>query len=260
MTSRSGTIVTLGGGGFLMEPENPLLDDFLLSLVAEPRGAGGLPRLCFVPTASGDHPEPVVRFAETFAGRAETSTLELFHLGELDRVDLRAQVLAQDVVYVGGGSTANLLALWRLHGLDEVFCEAAAAGVVLAGISAGMNCWFEASVTDSFGPLAPLPDGLGLLAGSACPHYDGEPQRRPTYLELVGGRAVPAGYAADDGCALLFRDGELVEAVSSRPHARAFHVELRGDGPEVTETRLDVRYLGRGGGAGSQEVAEPVEK
>src|SRR3954451_23314633 len=130
MTSCSGTIVTLGGGGFLMEPENPLLDDFLLSLVPEPRGVGRLPRVCFVPTASGDHPDMVARFTEAFAGRAETSTLELFHLGELDRVDLRSQVLVQDVVYVGGGSTANLLALWRLHGLDEVLREAAAAGVV----------------------------------------------------------------------------------------------------------------------------------
>lgn len=238
----TGTILALGGGGFAMEPDNPLLDDFLLSLATRRRGVGDRPRICFVPTASGDAEDYVDRFVEAFAERAETSSLRLFHLSELAEVDLRSFVLAHDVVHVGGGSTANLLALWRLHGLDEVFREALAAGVVLSGVSAGMNCWFESSVTDSFGPLAPLDDGLGLLAGSACPHYDGEPERRPTYLDLVATGTLPAGYAADDGCALLFRDGELVEAVSSRPDARAFRVHRADDA--VAESPIAVRYLG----------------
>jgi dipeptidase E len=251
--SVGGTILALGGGGFSMEPDNPLLDDFLLSLVAQRRGAHGLPRVCFVPTASGDSVDYCESFAAAFADRAETSTLELFRLSELEEPDVRSHVLAQDAIYVGGGNTANLLALWRLHGLDEVLAEALAAGVVLAGVSAGMNCWFEGCVTDSFGPLAPLPDGLGFLRGSACPHYDGEVDRRQTYLDLIGACALPAGYAADDGCALLFRDGELVEAVSSRPDARAFRVHLAGDGldtesaveaPEVAESPVEVRYLG----------------
>lgn len=249
-----GTIVALGGGGFSMEPDNPLLDDHVLSLATRRRGVGGRPRVCFVPTASGDAEGYVDCFLAAFAGRAETGSLQLFHLSELEHVDLRSFVLDQDVIYVGGGNTANLLALWRLHGLDEVFAEAAAAGVVLAGISAGMNCWFEASVTDSFGPLAPLPDGLGLLPGSACPHYDGEPDRRPTYVDLVGTGTLPAGYAADDGCALVFRDGELLEAVSSRPDAGAWRVHPAAghrndvvDGaqaPDVAEVPIDVRFLG----------------
>ncbi|MGB0100921.1 MAG: peptidase E [Nocardioides sp.] len=252
MTGR-GTILALGGGGFSTEPENPLLDDFLLSLATRRRGAGGLPRVCFVPTASGDSESYTERFLEAFAGRAETSTLRLFHYDELDGTDLRTHVLSQDVIYVSGGSTANLLAIWRLHGLDRLLADAAADGIVLAGISAGMNCWFEGSVTDSFGPLAPLPDGLGLLPGSACPHYDGEVDRRPTYLDLVGTGRLPAGYAADDGCALLFRDGELAEAVSSVSGARAFRVHLAGDGldaldgteaPHVAESPVEVRYLG----------------
>ncbi|WP_122819021.1 Type 1 glutamine amidotransferase-like domain-containing protein [Nocardioides pantholopis] len=256
MTPTPGTILTLGGGGFSMEPENPLLDDFLVSLAVRRRGAGDLPRICFVPTASGDSLDYTDRFTTAFAGRAETSSLELFRLSEPDQPDaagLREHVLAQDVIYVGGGSTANLLALWRLHGLDAILRDALADGVVLAGISAGMNCWFEGSVTDSFGALAALPDGLGLLPGSACPHYDGETERRPTYLDLVGSGVLPAGYAADDGCALLFRDGELIEAVSSRPDARAFRVHRAGDGldivdgteaPEVAESPVEVRYLG----------------
>lgn len=247
------TILALGGGGFSMEPDNPLLDDFLLSLASRRRGAGGRARVCFVPTASGDSESYGDRFVEAFAERAETSQLRLFHLHELEGRSVREHLLAQDVVYVGGGSTANLLAIWRLHGVDEVLREAVADGVVLAGISAGMNCWFEGSVTDSFGPLEALPDGLGLVPGSACPHYDGEEERRPSYLDLVGSGALPDGYAAEDGCGLLFRDGELVEAVSSRPEARAFRVHVAGGGldlvdgmqaPTVAESPLEVRYLG----------------
>ena len=232
----SGTIVAMGGGGFSME-ESPLLDDHVLSLSRRP----DRPRVCFVPTASGDAASYADRFLAAFpAERAEASVLTLF---TRTVSDLRAFVLAQDVVYVGGGSTANLLAVWRLHGLDEVLREALAEGVVGAGISAGMNCWFEGSVTDTFGPgLRPLADGLGFLAGSACPHYDGEPERRPTFQAAVASSALPAGVAADDGCALVFRDGALVEAVSSRPEARAYRVE-RVDG-DADEQPLEVRHLG----------------
>jgi peptidase E len=234
----AGSILAMGGGGFSMEPENPLLDDFLLSLVP----GGRTPRVCFVPTASGDSAGYVERFEAAFpAGRAETAVLSLFRR---DRTDLRAFLLEQDVLYVGGGNTANLLALWRLHGVDEIVLEALGAGVVLAGVSAGMNCWFDSSVTDSFAAdeLRPLHDGLGLVVGSACPHYDGEEQRRPTYLELVRGGQLRDGFAVDDGCALLFRDGVLSDAVSSRPGAGAHRVERRAD--RVAEEALEVRYLG----------------
>lgn len=232
------TIFAMGGGGFSMEPDNPLLDDFLLSLVP----SGRTPRVCFVPTASGDSAGYVDRFELAFpAGRAETSVLSLFRR---DRADLRSFVLEQDVLYVGGGNTANLLSLWRLHGLDEILLEALDAGVVLAGLSAGMNCWFESSVTDSFGAddLQPLADGLGLLAGSACPHYDGEAERRPTYRRLVSTGRLPAGYAADDGCGLLFRGGELTDVVSSRDGAGAYRVERVGE--RAAETPLEARHLG----------------
>jgi peptidase E len=229
-------IVALGGGGFSMEPENPVLDDHVLALAGVPR-----PRVLFVPTASGDSAEYIGRFRDAFpAERAEASVLTFF---ERTVEDLRALVLAQHVVYVGGGSTANLLAVWRLHGLDTVLFEAYAAGVVLAGISAGMNCWFAASVTDSFGPrLAGLPDGLGLLPFSACPHYDGEEQRRPTYRRLVA-EGFPDGYAADDGAALVFTDGALTEVVASRAGAGGYRVE-RVEGA-VRETLLPARLLTR---------------
>lgn len=230
-------IFVMGGGGFSMEHENPLLDDYLLSLGPSGRRS----RVCFVPTASGDAVDYIDRFFAAFpASRASATVLGLF---QRDVADLRGFVLSQDIVYVGGGSTANLLAVWRTHGLDTILAEALREGVVLAGVSAGMNCWFESSVTDSFDTnrCAPLTDGLGFLSGSACPHYDGEPQRRPLYLSLVRD-GLPDGYAACDGAGLLFTDGELSVAVASRPEAAAFRVSSGAAG--VQEQPLPVDLLG----------------
>jgi dipeptidase E len=229
----------MGGGGFSMEPGNPLLDRFVVSLAWSAR-----PRVCFVPTASGDNESYALEFHRAFSALdCRPTDLGLF----ARRVpDLRSFVLEQDVVYVGGGSTANLLAVWRTHGLDRILREAWEAGVVLCGISAGMNCWFAESVTDSFdvARLAPLKDGLGWLAGSACPHYDGEEQRRPVFRELVASGELSGGWAADDGAALVFAGEELEEVVSSRPRAAAYRVERDGEG--VSERRVAARYLGDG--------------
>ncbi len=226
-------IVALGGGGFSTGPDTRL-DDHVLALTGVPR-----PRVLFVPTASGDAVEYVDRFLAAFPPeRARASVLSLFRR---DVDDLRARVLAQDVVYVGGGSTANLLALWRLHGLDAALRDAHDAGVVLAGVSAGMNCWFTASVTDSWSTdLDGLPDGLGLLPGSACPHYDGEERRRPVYRRLVAD-GFPGGYAVDDDAALVFTDGALTDVVTARAGAGAHRVERR-DGA-VHEEPLPARLL-----------------
>src|SRR5919198_619156 len=152
--------------------------------------------------------------------------------------DIRHFLLAQDVLYVGGGNTANMLAIWRVHGVDAVLREAWERGIVLAGISAGSICWFEAGVTDSFGEeLAPL-SCLGFLSGSNCPHYDSEPQRRPAYRRLVDAGELPPGLAAEDGVGLHFVGTELAEAISARSNARAFRV---GAG---TEEAPPVRRLG----------------
>jgi peptidase E len=155
--------------------------------------------------------------------------------------DLPAFIAKQDVIYVGGGDTANLLVLWRRHGLDGLLRRAWTEGAVLAGVSAGMLCWFKGGVTDSFGGLDALEDGLGLIDATACPHYDGEPGRRPTYQRLVA-QGMQAGYAADDGAALHFRGSSLVEVVSSRPKAAAYRVERVG--AQLKETPLPVRFLG----------------
>jgi len=155
--------------------------------------------------------------------------------------DLGDFVSRHDIFYVGGGNTVNMLALWRAHGLDRLLLNAWLSGAILSGVSAGMICWFQASLTDSFGGLDPLNDGLGLLEGSACPHFDGESERRPAYHRAIAA-GLPAGYAADDGAALHFKGRELVGAVSSRPLARAYRVALR-DG-EIAEEAIETRYLG----------------
>ena len=224
-----------------MESDNTLLDDFVLSLCPSPN-----PKICFVPTAAADAATYIVRFYRAFVGKAIPTDLTLFHSGSLERnppltSDLRAFVAAQDIIYVSGGNTVNQLAMWRAHGLDQVFREAWIEGKIFCGLSAGMICWFESSVTDSFGALDRLDDGLGFLPGSACPHYDGEPGRRPAYHQFVR-EGLADGYAADDGVGLHFLGTELKEAVSSSPSAFAYRVEVQ-DG-DVVESRLPTRYLG----------------
>ena len=214
-----------------------LIDDYLLDLTGVSK-----PRVCFIPTASGDAESYGRRFEAAFAGRAETSVLSLFGRDPWGYSDPR-MLLDQDLLYVGGGSTANLLALWRAHGLTELLREAAGNGTVLAGISAGMNCWFEASSTDSYGPLAPLADGLGFISGSACPHYLGEPDRREKYLGWVAAGALPDGYAVDDYAAIVMRDGSLDEAISEHPDRPVFRVER--DGATAVEHDILVRVLRR---------------
>ncbi len=226
---RERRIVAMGGGEF-----DGLLDGFILSLTGRER-----PRVCFIPTAGGDRDSAIVDFLAAFAGRTEASYLPLFRrTGE----DPATMLLEQDVVIVGGGNTENMLAVWRVHGVDRALRAAWEAGVVLCGMSAGSLCWFETGTTDSFGPaLEGLSAGLGFLPGSNCPHYDAEPTRRPTYDRLIA-EGMPAGYAADDWAALHFVGTELSEVVSARPGARGYRVELR-DGM-VVETPLATRYLG----------------
>lgn len=212
----------MGGGGFTMEPDNPALDRFILGLAA-----GDEPRICFLPTASGDADEQVRRFYRTFGDwPCVPSHLSLFRLGDCP-VDPREKLLAQDIVYVGGGSMRNMLAIWREHAIDAVLVDCWHAGIVLAGLSAGAMCWFEGGVSKSSGRPDPVA-GLGLLPGSLSVHLDGEPERRPVYLEAVRRGELPPGWAADDGVGLLFREKGLVRAVSSRPEAGAVRVEPDG--------------------------------
>ena len=168
--------------------------------------------MLYIGTASAEDPEQALRTYDRFGSFGEVTRLEFF---PWPPEDLRSTVLDQDLIFVGGGNTANMLAIWRLHGVDELLREALEAGVVLSGSSAGGICWFETGVTDSFGPqLAPM-ECLGFLPGSLCPHWDDEENRRPRFHELLKG-GFPAGYAADAGVGLHFVNGELQGAVGVR--------------------------------------------
>jgi dipeptidase E len=228
-------ILAMGGGGFTME-RNGALDAFVLELTGKP-----VPRLCFLPTASGDPREQVMRFHERFGGwPCEPTILSLFHLGR-DRIDPIAHLLEQDAIYVGGGSMRNMLAIWREHGIDEAMRSAWERGIVLAGLSAGAMCWFEGGVSTSAGAPEAV-RGIGLLAGSLSVHLDGEGERLPVYRRAVAAGELAPGYAADDGAALLFAGPELLECVASRPGARVLRVEPGPDGG-FAETPQAVRLL-----------------
>jgi peptidase E len=227
-------IIVMGGGGFSMEPRNDRLDRYVLAASRKSR-----PRICFVPTASGDSESYIRRFHRAMAKHpVEASALTLFRRDQRDPARL---LLDQDIIYVGGGSTANLLAIWRLHGIDRALRQAWDRGIILCGLSAGMICWFESSVTDSFGPVRSLKDGLGLLPGSACPHYDSQPTRRPMYHRLIRDKILPPGVAADDGAAIHFVDRKISTCVASRPHAKVYRVGLRGGA--IVEEEMQTQYL-----------------
>ena len=219
-------IVASGGQQLLY----PALTSYLLALARRPR-----PRVLFLGTASGDGAGYLLTFYQAFAGvDSEPSHLALF-----DRTvdDIGAVIAAQDIVVVGGGNTANMLAIWRLHGVEEALRSAYAAGTVLSGWSAGCLCWFEGGITDSFTPqLGALRDGLRLLPGSACPHYDSQERRRPVYAREVAAGLAP-GIALDDGVAARYEDERLIEIVSARPEGHAFQVDA------AAERQLPVRVL-----------------
>jgi len=229
-------IVATSSGGFVPDDRYGARPGPVMEFVRELSGATS-PRVCALHTATGDDAARRALWYAAVAGAGwRPSHLALFPMPNVP--DLRAHLLAQDVVWVGGGSVANLLALWRLHGLDAILREVWAAGVVLTGGSAGSLCWFEGGTTDSFGPeLRPVTDGLGFLPGSTCPHYDSEERRRPLYQRLVAAGSIPPGIATDDGVGLHFIGTELHEAVTDREAGAAWRVTADG------ETRVPARLL-----------------
>jgi peptidase E len=214
------------------------LTDFAIELAGV---TGRAPRVCFLATATGDSASLIT----TFYSAAQLRGLSASHLTVFampNVVDVTEHLCAQDVIWVAGGSVAGLLAMWRLHGIDEALRTAWQHGVVLTGVSAGSLCWHVGGTTDSFGPqLRPVTNGLGLVPFSNGVHYDSEPQRRPLYQSLIADGTLPAGYATDDGAGLLYRGTQFVEAVSEKDGAQAYWVEQGGDG--AVETPLDTRRL-----------------
>jgi dipeptidase E len=221
-----GHIVAMGGGGFSEDVRE--LDDYVLHLAATDH-----PHVGFLATGSGDSPGYIERFYDAFTDRACPSHLRLFPMPSRN---VESWIVGLDVVYVGGGSTANLLAVWRAHGLDRLLRDAHGRGAVLAGVSAGGMCWFEAGITDSFGPYRPLLDGLSIASGSFTPHYDADEQRRAV-LHTALRAGFPSGYAVDDAAAVHLADGLLSTAVSARRGACAYQVSVTED--EIIEEQLD---------------------
>jgi dipeptidase E len=232
--SRPRQILAMGGGGFSMEAGNTLLDDHVLSLAGVER-----PRVCFLPTASGDADHYIVRFYRAFpAERCRPSHVSLFRR-DGGPADLAGHLLDQDVIYVGGGSVISLLGAWAAHGIDLMLRAAWESGVVLAGLSAGSLCWFDHGITAFHGAAKPV-RGLGLLPCSNAVHYDDEQRRWAFRAAIADG--MPAGYGAGNGAALHFVGTDLARVVSSRPDAHAYRVAATGRG--VTETHLTCDFLG----------------
>jgi dipeptidase E len=227
-------IIALGGGGFSMEPDNPALDRYILSQARRPH-----PAVCFIPTASGDAESYIFHFLDSFIKLdCQPSYLSLF---KPPTADLESYLLEKDILYVGGGNTRNALALWQEWGLDVLLRKAYQAGVILSGISAGANCWFEECLTDSFHGEIRVWPCLGILSGSFSPHYDGEASRRPAFHRYLSEGKIKPGLAADDSAAVHFVDEQFNQAVSSKPTARVYRLSL-ADG-QVLEEPIIPRHL-----------------
>ena len=229
-------IIAIGGGMLAPEGQVPVHLANALRLTGQRE-----PRVCVLNTAGGDDPRWTLAMYDRLAGHPiRVSHLALFPMPNVrDPEDL---LLSQDLIFVGGGSVANMVAVWRVHGLDVILRKAWQAGIVLAGSSAGGICWFEGGTTDSFGrELRVFTDGLGLLPGSYCPHYNSEPGRRPLYHRLIADGTLPGGIACDDGAAAHFTDDTLTELIADRPTSVAYRVTTSATG--VTETPLLTRCL-----------------
>ena len=226
-------IISIGGGGFSKgdsyTPESAALSKYFLAQTEKPR-----PSICFLPTASADAAIYIVNFYTEFTKLSCTpSHLSLFkpHTREIESF-----LLTQDAIYIGGGSTKNMLALWKEWEIDTILKKALARGVVLGGISAGMNCWYELCVTDSlYGELTVLPC-LGFLKGSCCPHYDGEANRRPSYHMLMQSGTITPGIAIEDHTAVHYVNGEIKQVVTTA-QSNAYQVFLENG--KIIEKRLE---------------------
>ncbi|TMK97799.1 MAG: peptidase E [Actinobacteria bacterium] len=253
MRRKTPQIVALGGGGFSMERERSLLDDYVLSLTEAAR-----PRVCFLPTASGDADHYVVRFYRRFSPTCEASHVSLFRRDQGTsgvEDDLASHLLAQDLIYVGGGNVVSMLGAWHAYGLDDILRKAWRRGVVMCGPSAGSLCWFDEALSAFHGAPRSV-RGLGLLPYSNCVHYNAEPDRRAEYHRFVRDSML-SGFAVEDGVALHFRRTRLARVVSARPDGRAYRVERCGR--SVQETSLEVAFLGAASEPPGASTSEPSE-
>src|SRR3954454_20248429 len=234
MTARR-RILALGGHDFDRRAGNDAICDLIVELAESPR-----PKVCLLPTASGDPEDQIARFRRAIAERDSVpQVISLFRLGE-NPVDLREELLDQDVIYAGGGSMVNLIAIWRAHELDQILEECWREGVLIVGQSAGAMCWFQGGITSSQGDPT-VADGFGVLPGSACVHYLTEPVRRRRFLRAIASGELEPGLGLEDQTGALFEDTELVETVSAREGAAVW--EVTPENASAREVELHPRQL-----------------
>jgi len=214
-------IIAMGGGGFTMEPGNPLLDEYILNQASKKK-----PHICFLPTASGDYSVYIRDFYDYFSSRSCLPSH--LALSEPHTTDFESYILEQDVIYVGGGHTTRMLTLWKNCGLDIILKKAWEQGILLAGVSAGAACWFQGALTDSVPGKLSGEKCLGLLKGSFCAHYD-NPGRRPAFHRLIRTRVLPNGIGVDNFAALHFVDQQIIQVIGSRSGASAYTVRKEGE-------------------------------
>lgn len=242
------TIIGLGGGGFTMD-NNHFLDLYILASCAKKK-----PKICFLPTASGDNAGYSGHFKRVFAQYpCETSVLSVV---SPDIEDMETFILSQDILYVGGGNTKSMLALWKEWGLNKILKKAYDAGIILAGVSAGFVCWFEECVTDSLPGKYSQLTCLGMLTGSACPHYNGQGGRPEAYQKMLAASEISEGYAVDDGVALHFENGRLLRTISSRRNCNAYALYREMNGKVTTDTVSPI-FLGESD-AFSKYIGQPL--
>ena len=228
-------IIAIGGASFSAEPRNLAIDRYILDQTKKER-----PNVLFIPTATGDADPYIAKFYAAYA----SLDAKPLHLPFFQRTpDLKRLISAQHAIYVGGGNTKSMLAVWREWGLHELLKEAFASGTVLAGVSAGAICWFDQGVTDSWADILRPLDGLGFIGGSCCPHYDSEAERRPSYHALLSQGKIKPGIAIEDGVAAHYRNGRLERVISAREHSRAYHVTA--DAGVVREDAIPATLLER---------------
>ncbi|MFL5907383.1 MAG: Type 1 glutamine amidotransferase-like domain-containing protein [Solirubrobacterales bacterium] len=228
-------ILALGGHDFDRRAGNDAICELIVELADSPR-----PRICLLPTASGDPKDQIVRFRRAFSERdCRPHAVSLFRLGDRP-IDLRDELLSQHVIYAGGGSMINLMAVWRAHGLDEILRECWEQGILICGQSAGAMCWFHGGITSSQGEPA-VADGLGVLPGSLCVHYRSAPPRRRRFIDAIAAGELEPGIGLEDQTGALFEDTQLVETVKARDDASAW--EVTADGGRARESELDSRLL-----------------
>ena len=228
-------IIAIGGAAFSAEPRNLALERYMIDLTGKDRA-----NVLLIPTARGDDSDYVARFYAA----CESLDVRAAHLPFFGRTPgMRELLLAQDLIFVGGGNTKSMLAVWHDWGLPAILREASESGTLVGGVSAGAICWFEQGLTDSWaGVLKPL-DCMGWLEGSCCPHYDGEVERRPAYHALVADGQIKPGFAIEDGVAVHFAGGAVKRVVTKRAGGRAFRVSVK-DGA-IMEAPLDATLLRR---------------